>query len=69
MNSDRLDDLKDPAFLRCLEEQTQGRTLKPDPEDNRDLYGKNVSPHDVLMGTGTPPAATEAFMAALRRSK
>jgi len=46
-----------------------GGVLKPDPDDNKDLYGGQVSPRDVLMnGTEAPPAA-RPFMAALGRRK
>jgi lipid-binding SYLF domain-containing protein len=47
-----------------------GGVVQPDDDDNRDLYGKDVSPADVLASgsVGVPPAA-EPFMAALRREK
>jgi lipid-binding SYLF domain-containing protein len=45
-----------------------GGVLKPDTDANRDLYGKDVSAHDVVMGnTAKPPAATQAFLNAVRR--
>jgi lipid-binding SYLF domain-containing protein len=45
-----------------------GGVVRPDTDDNQDLYGKSVSAHDVLMGgTVKPPASTQAFMTALRR--
>jgi SH3 domain-containing YSC84-like protein 1 len=45
-----------------------GGILKPDTDDNADLYGKNVAARDVVKGaTVAPPAAAEPFMAALRR--
>ena len=45
-----------------------GGVVKPDVEDNADLYGSNVSPRDVVMGgTVKAPAVTEPFMAALKR--
>ena len=47
-----------------------GGIVRPDVDDNADLYGKNVSPRDVVMGgTAKAPAVTEPFMAALRRNK
>jgi lipid-binding SYLF domain-containing protein len=47
-----------------------GGVVKPDMEDNADLYGPKVSPRDVVMGgTVKAPAVTEPFMAALRREK
>jgi lipid-binding SYLF domain-containing protein len=45
-----------------------GGVVKPDPDDNSDLYGPKVSAHDVVIGGGvTAPASTQPFMAALRR--
>jgi SH3 domain-containing YSC84-like protein 1 len=45
-----------------------GGVVKPDLDDNADLYGKDVSPRDVVMtGKVSPPPVTEPFMAALRR--
>jgi lipid-binding SYLF domain-containing protein len=47
-----------------------GGVVKPDVEDNADLYGSNLSPRDVVMGgTVKAPTVTESFMAALRREK
>src|SRR5437763_16320166 len=45
-----------------------GGVVKPDPDDNQDLYGANVTPRAVLLeGAVAPPAATEPFMVELRR--
>jgi lipid-binding SYLF domain-containing protein len=45
-----------------------GGVLKPDTDANRELYGKEVSARDVVMGAATkPPAATQAFLNALKR--
>ena len=45
-----------------------GGVLKPDGDDNKELYGRKVSPADVLTGPAiTPPAAVAAFMKALVR--
>src|SRR6266571_8831847 len=45
-----------------------GGVLRPDTDANRDLFGKDVSAHDVVMGNTTkPPAATQAFLNALKR--
>jgi SH3 domain-containing YSC84-like protein 1 len=44
-----------------------GGVLRPDSDDNEDVYGKNVSPATVLTGDTAPPAATQPFMNALRR--
>ena len=46
-----------------------GGVLTPDKDNNRDLYGREVSPKDILVGkTVTTPAAAQRFMAALRRT-
>ena len=45
-----------------------GGVLKPDTDDNAALYGKNIPPHDVVLGGKTKaPAATQPFMEALQR--
>jgi len=44
-----------------------GGVLRPDSDDNEDVYGKNVTPAAVLTGNTAPPAATQPFMNALRR--
>lgn len=44
-----------------------GGVLKPDTDDNEDLYGKKITPTAVLTGSTAPPAATAAFMKALIR--
>jgi lipid-binding SYLF domain-containing protein len=47
-----------------------GGVVRPDVEDNVDLYGQAVAPKDVVMGsTVKAPAMTDAFMAALRRER
>jgi lipid-binding SYLF domain-containing protein len=47
-----------------------GGVVRADDEDNKDLYGPNVLPRDVVMsGTAPPPPVTEPFMAELRRGK
>jgi len=45
-----------------------GGVIRPGGDDNRDLYGAEVSPKDILVtkSVSTPPEASE-FMAALRR--
>jgi lipid-binding SYLF domain-containing protein len=44
-----------------------GGVIKPNLDDNVDLYGPDVAPREVLMGTTiAAPAATEPFMTALR---
>jgi lipid-binding SYLF domain-containing protein len=47
-----------------------GGIVKPDPEDNTDLYGRIVDVRDIVMkGTVPPPPVVEPFMEALRRGK
>jgi SH3 domain-containing YSC84-like protein 1 len=47
-----------------------GGVVRPDLEDNVDLYGKSIVPRDVVMAnTVKAPAVTDAFMAALRREQ
>ena len=47
-----------------------GGVVKPDVEDNADLYGSKASPRDVVMGgTVKAPAVTEPFMTALKRGR
>jgi lipid-binding SYLF domain-containing protein len=44
-----------------------GGVVKPDTDDNADLYGKGVLPRDVVIGrTVQPPPAAEPFMESLR---
>ncbi len=45
-----------------------GGVVKPDTDDTEDLYGKKVTAKDVVLGgTVKAPAATQPFMAALKR--
>src|SRR5262245_61985741 len=45
-----------------------GGVLKPDQDDNEDLYGRKISPREILVEkTVAPPPAASVFMAALRR--
>jgi lipid-binding SYLF domain-containing protein len=47
-----------------------GGVIKPDDEDNVDLYGKGITASDVVMKTTiTSPAVTEPFMTALKLRK
>jgi lipid-binding SYLF domain-containing protein len=46
-----------------------GGVLRPDPDDNEDLYGMKVSPADILTTDKvSAPSATAAFMNALQRN-
>lgn len=44
-----------------------GATLRPDAQDNRELYGRDVSEEDVLLGRVNPPAAARNFYSLLNR--
>lgn len=44
-----------------------GGVVKPDADDNRDLYGREIAPRDVLAGAVAAPAAAQPFMTALAR--
>jgi lipid-binding SYLF domain-containing protein len=46
-----------------------GGVLKPDNDDNEDLYGRKISPRQILVEkTVAPPRVADVFMTALRRS-
>jgi SH3 domain-containing YSC84-like protein 1 len=46
-----------------------GGVVKAADEDNEDLYGPNVAPRDVVLGTSiSAPASAAPFMAALKRA-
>ena len=44
-----------------------GGVLRPDSDDNEDVYGKNVTPTTILTGNTAAPGAAQPFMNALRR--
>jgi len=44
-----------------------GGVMKPDDEENADLYGKKVSAVDIVNGAMKAPPAAEPFLAALRQ--
>src|SRR3954467_10840178 len=47
-----------------------GGVVRPDVDDNVDLYGKSIPPKDVVLeGSVKAPAVVEPFMSALRREK
>ena len=47
----------------------EGATLRPDNEENRKLYGRDVSNKEILMqGAVSAPEATKPFLHALNRS-
>jgi lipid-binding SYLF domain-containing protein len=39
----------------------EGATLRPDREDNHELYGRDVTPREILSGTVPPPPAASAL--------
>jgi len=45
----------------------EGATLRPDNDDNRALYGANVTAQDILHGRVKPPAGAEVLYAELNR--
>jgi lipid-binding SYLF domain-containing protein len=45
----------------------EGATLRPDTDDNRDLYGHDVRQSDILHGQVRPPAAANALYSELNR--
>lgn len=45
-----------------------GGVLRPDKDDNADLYGPNVQPSDVVRGTVQVPDAARPFLRALDRN-
>jgi lipid-binding SYLF domain-containing protein len=46
-----------------------GGVLKPDGDDNRDLYGRRIAPRDILINKAVAtPQAAAPFMTALKRS-
>lgn len=45
----------------------QGATLRPDKDDNRDLYGRDFTQREILTGGVKPPAIAEPLYAQLNR--
>jgi lipid-binding SYLF domain-containing protein len=45
----------------------EGATLRPDNDENRELYGSNVTAQDILHGREKQPAAAEQLYAELNR--
>ncbi len=45
----------------------EGATLRPDNEDNRELYGRNEAQREILTGAVKPPPAAEPLYAELNR--
>ncbi len=44
-----------------------GSTLRPDKDDNRALYGREVTPREILTGTVTPPPSANTLYSELNR--
>ncbi|HLG99587.1 MAG TPA: lipid-binding SYLF domain-containing protein [Bryobacteraceae bacterium] len=45
----------------------EGATLRPDKDDNRDLYGRDVTQREILEGHITPPAAAGPLYSELNK--
>ena len=45
----------------------EGATLRPDKDDNRALYGREVTQEEILRGRVTPPASASQLYAELNR--
>lgn len=45
----------------------EGATLRPDRDDNRALYGRDVTQAEILRGEANPPAAADPLYAELNR--
>jgi lipid-binding SYLF domain-containing protein len=44
-----------------------GSTMRPDNEDNQEIYGRPVTQRELLTGSVSPPAAAESLYGALNR--
>ena len=45
----------------------QGATLRPDDDWNKEMYRKEISNEDIVLGTTKPPASASKLMAALNK--
>ena len=45
----------------------QGATLRPDEDWNKEMYGKEISNEDIVLGTAKPPSSASKLMAALNK--
>ena len=45
----------------------QGATLRPDQDWNKEMYGKEISNEDIVLGTTKPPSSASKLMAALNK--
>jgi len=44
-----------------------GATLRPDHDVNQELYGRKITPKEILTGDVPPPPAAQPLIAALNR--
>jgi lipid-binding SYLF domain-containing protein len=44
-----------------------GSTLRPDKDDNRDFYGRDITPREILSGSVPPPPGTDELYSELGR--
>ncbi|MFZ0594039.1 MAG: lipid-binding SYLF domain-containing protein [Bryobacteraceae bacterium] len=45
----------------------EGSTLRPDEDSNKELYGREITNKDIVMGSVTTPAAAHGFIADLNK--
>jgi SH3 domain-containing YSC84-like protein 1 len=45
----------------------KGSTLRPDDDDNKELYGKNITNREILTGDVAPPASAQPLLDDLNR--
>ncbi len=45
----------------------QGATLRPDKDDNRIMYGRDITQREILTGNVKPPAIADGLYAELNR--
>jgi lipid-binding SYLF domain-containing protein len=45
----------------------EGSTMRPDKDDNREIYGREVTPREILTGSVSRPAGASTLYAALDR--
>ena len=45
----------------------QGATLRPDEDWNKEMYGKEISNEEIVLGTTTPPSTGSQLMTALNK--
>jgi lipid-binding SYLF domain-containing protein len=45
----------------------EGASLRPDDDANKDLYGKEMSNKEIVLGDVQPPAAAQSLLAELQK--